>query len=772
MRLTFDIETSKLEEYGRKGNPWGRARCCSTGWLFGGEEYDDIYYVSKQGGTNEGIRKEDIYKLPFDLSEATLLVGHNITFDLLYYWHCPDLQQWLKNGGKIWDTALAEYLLSGQLCNLKQHDERLSLSLKAVAKRRLPEDMQKLDIVATFWEQGYRTEDIHPDVLLEYQKYDVLATDAICVQQVQEARVNGMLPMIMDRMESLLASIEMTHNGLYVDLATAEYNRDKLLHDIDQIQQDLNTFLVSSYPDIPEDCNVNWNSNTYVSVILFGGELKYQVREHKWDEETGELLYAQKKETRQVVDEAGEPVVIKSGKNKGQIKTKQVVAPDFTKPKMRWADKFCTFPRITEPLPEWKNDNGYSVAAAVMQELAERDIPIVKLLQKYNGMKKDLTTYYYTEDDKGDRGGMLTMICPDGFLHHSLNHTMTVTTRLSSSKPNLQNLSSGEESEDGHFEGKSRVKEMFQSRFGEDGVVIEIDYSGQEVVTKAVLTGCPALEEFLLQGKDEHCEWCSFIHAVPYEEVFRLVKKEKDPVWIQRRKEAKPITFGEKYGAGAPKLSKESGIPKDTILAAMVRRRETYAVMYAFDDAVFEEVQRSRVPSPLRTAAGFQAGVGYWIDPCGTKYHFVEEDAPAWKREREGVLTAFKPTTSKNYPSQGLGGHVTQVAMGRLFRWLSANDFFGGKVKLINTVHDCIWFDCHKDLLATVHKYAMLIMQDTKGFFNAKYNTNWKLDFKAEFHYGPDMLHLSSYNEEGHVWDCVQPYLYMDSEEESRWQFL
>src|SRR5688572_17328010 len=48
------------------------------------------------------------------LIEYDLIIGHNIKFDLLYIWNQPWFQSWLANGGKIYDTSLAHYFLSGQ----------------------------------------------------------------------------------------------------------------------------------------------------------------------------------------------------------------------------------------------------------------------------------------------------------------------------------------------------------------------------------------------------------------------------------------------------------------------------------------------------------------------------------------------------------------------------------------------------------------------------------------------------------------------------------
>ena len=120
---------------------------------------------------------------------------------------------------------------------------------------------------------------------------------------------------------------------------------------------------------------------------------------------------------------------------------------------------------------------------------------------------------------------MLTNIQPDGCVHGSLNHTVTVTTRLSSSNPNLQNIPK---------KGKSDVKKTFTSRFPE-GVVCEADYSQLEVVCRGVLSGDEVMLQALQDGIDEHCEWLSFTSGLPYDTIYDYCKIQKIEEWIKKR---------------------------------------------------------------------------------------------------------------------------------------------------------------------------------------------------------------------------------------------
>src|SRR5574337_333605 len=188
----------------------------------------------------------------------------------------------------------------------------------------------------------------------------------------------------------------------------------------------------------------------------------------------------------------------------------------------------------------------YSTSADVIEELGVRDIPFLKYLARSTSLAKDLGTYYITTDDKGNEKGMLTLVQPDSIIHHMLNMTSTVTARLSSSNPNLQNLSKG---------NKSDVKLLFTSRFGADGSIVQSDFSSLEVYIQAILSGAKNLIADLRAGKDMHCVRLAAKEGMSYEEVYHLCKgKDVDPAlqqaWDYKRTGTKEFSFQRAYGAG------------------------------------------------------------------------------------------------------------------------------------------------------------------------------------------------------------------------------
>ncbi len=734
--LTYDIETTYGKSNGRVGNRWDDAfGLCSIGWKLGKGEYEDRYTVSLVDNQRVG-RRPDV-GLPFpNLDDVNYLVGHNIKFDLLWYWDHPELVAFIKRGGKIWDTMYAEYILSGQFYNFHNKHPGMGLNLKETAKRRGCKH-QKLDMVAALWDDGVRTEDVPEDILLEYQKYDVLTTEEIFLSQVAQAREQGQTIQIQQRMEGLIATTEMEFNGMYIDQEVAAKQQAALEDKIAILSSELD----ESIPALPSGCEFKWSSWRNVSALIFGGNLKYTGIEYSLDEH-GAKQYYQLKVRKEILDANGVPVRFKGGKNAGKIKTKLYTIPDLERgAKTRQCDMYFGLPGFTEPETKWasKSAPGYfSTAGEIMDILAGRGVAIATHVVTLKGYIKDLGTYYkkctVTKSGKETWTGMLTNIQPDGCVHGSLNHTVVVTTRLSSSNPNLQNIPK---------EGKSDVKKCFTSRFP-DGVVSEIDYAQLEVVCKGVLSGDKNLLRALQDGVDEHCEWLSFATGVPYEEVIRRCKVEKDPLWIKKRQNIKSLTFQEKYGAGVPKLASSSGLDADTVKAAMAARRLKYPDMYKYDEDVEDEVNRSRTVTNLRTDEGYQKAIGYYRSPTNTIFHFLEGESHDWQKD-QGIFTAFQQTCIKNYPSQGLGGEIMQVQSGRVTRKLFEYSLTD-RIKLMNTVHDSVYLDFFNPDVAERWLPAIGgLLEDVSMYFNLLYDTvAWDTPFPVDVDYGLNIMETNT----------------------------
>lgn len=576
--LIADIETTIKTSFKRKANPFDPNNwVVLAGWKFKGGPHRHRRYT--------GPAEQQHWWLNDALNQSVrLIVGVNIKFDLLHLLKDPLVykrwQAWVADGGIVWDCQLAEYLLEGQV----QSSHMLSLDELA---GRYGGDL-KIDEVKALWEAGVATEDIDPDLLKRYlvgetlpsgerREGDIGNTELVFLKQMERARNSGQIKSIMLNMGSLCATIEMERNGMFVNEELGRTLAAKLEEDLAAARQRMNEYLP---PDLP--FKFTWTNRYHLSPLVFGGRIKYEQRQYDlkdgrttWfsPEEKPSVLeqfaYAQKDaehyvlvdgttmeclwwehcnntEWRTGVPDGKERVEYKSGKNAGEYKTKKVKVDDFTKPKSRMAARFWWCPGFTEPDKAWASSTEglYSVAAEVIDALGNRNIPFLKDLATVTKMHKDLTTYYIAwNEEKQEHVGMLTLVQEGGIIHHGLNHTSTVTGRFSSSNPNLQNIPKG---------NKSDVKTVFESRWRDDGCIIQSDFSSLEVYIQAILTHCANLIQDLKDGIDLHCMRLSLKEHMEYGEVFRLCKGyvaddgtevQAVPEWDYKRTGAKGFSF-------------------------------------------------------------------------------------------------------------------------------------------------------------------------------------------------------------------------------------
>jgi len=463
--LTFDLETENHKEYKRLAAPFNpKNYIVEAGW-------------SINGGPRKSVRFEEPHRTHImvddlnSLEKGDIINGFNIKFDLLWIWHQESLRNALKRGVKIYCGQYAEYLLGGMTQDVQM------CAMNDIAAKYGGGD--KLDAVKELWEEGYLTSEIPADLLHEYLVGsdtiigDVHNTYLIMQGQIKRMRDNfpkEFITMFNHRMDGLLATTEMEYNGMHVSLNIG----NELQAEVAQELQDATKELESFIPKLPEGLEFNWNSSVHKSCLIFGGVVKYE----KWVAHEP-LTYVQKTEdwplfdgepvdpatcklagalyVREVAEEAHNTIKHKgkilqiqdtygSGKKANQPKNKKVKVDDLTKPKGAKKPHYFKFEGFTKPLKKWEGTQTdaydqplYSTSAEVIDELAKRGLPFTNALAKRTKLNKDLGTYYWQEDDKGNRKGMLTLVNPeDGIIHHSLHHVKTVTSRLSSSDPRIR----------------------------------------------------------------------------------------------------------------------------------------------------------------------------------------------------------------------------------------------------------------------------------------------------------------------------------------------
>jgi hypothetical protein len=772
--LTFDLETENHSLNKRVASPFDlRNYIVQIGWSVNGGERFEKYYT-------EWHRSHVLPDVLDEMGEGDVLIGFNIKFDLLWVWGDPRLQAALKRGMTIYCGQYAQYLIEGM--DQSAH----MVSMNEIAERY--GGGCKLDAVKELWENGSLTSQIPRNMLTDYLIGDgkeiigdIQNTWLIYCGQVKRMR-SELSPefrkMLKLRMDGLLATTEMEYNGMFVDREIGEELRKGVAERLAVAEIELNSFI----PPLPPELEFNWGSNTHKSCLIFGGTVKYE----KWlqhKDDNGNLLYAQKDEPWPVFSYQGQDVPVdpakckkaglfwvvevaddvpnavlvkgksyliqerfKGGQRKGEGKYKKVKVPDLDKPKGAQKDHYFKFKGYVKPNKKWMTESTdafgepmYSTNADVIEELTTMGLAFTNTLGKRTSLSKDLGTYYWAADKKGKSKGMLTLVNEQGLLHHKLNHTSTVTSRLSSSDPNLQNLPRS---------GTSEVKKMFTSRFGNvEGRMAEIDYSQLEVVIQGVLTKDKQLVQDLNDRVDFHCKRLAVKLNEPYADV--LLKAKKDPnhpeheKYAQLRTFAKEFSFQRAYGAGVDAVVASTGMSKADVEALVEAESKLYPGVAEFDrrlEALITKNRKSTTNKLFIEGVSFTQGISHWDSPTGTRYTWREGITPDFMH-RHGKYTGFSPTERKNYPVQGFGGEVVQAILGRLFRYMLANDRFGGNVLLVNSVHDCVWLDGKVDIIEKVAKEVKQIMETIPELYNSTFpNLDVNVPFPTELEIGTSLF--------------------------------
>lgn len=295
-----------------------------------------------------------------------------------------DLQWFVKEGieydvTKVWDCQLAHFIMTNQTHRYP--------SLNEVAEYwGLP---VKPDIVKTqYWDKGINTDAIPWEVLSEYAEHDAQVTYQIYLRQ-NDILVGAKRRLFLLQCQDLSLLRVMEANGIPFDEQLCQTRAVE----IDDKIRTLNEKLSSIYPNTP----INFNSNDDLSAFLYGGSVFQNQKEF--------VGY------------------FKSGARAGEPKFRNTVIEHV-------------LPRLYEPLKgsKMKKEGNYAVDEGTLRKLKGKK-QTVDMLLELSKLEKLNGTYYRGLVKLREEMGW-----PVGILHGNFNQTTAATGRLSSNKPNLQNL--------------------------------------------------------------------------------------------------------------------------------------------------------------------------------------------------------------------------------------------------------------------------------------------------------------------------------------------
>lgn len=324
-----------------------------------------------------------------DLSDV--LVGFNIKYDL-HWLHKYHLN---TSNVRVWDCQVAQFIIENQNVPYPSLDGTAAYWGLG----------SKIDVVKEqYWDKGLNTYEVPWGILSEYTAQDVELTRAIYLAQMQylEDKPKMKKLITLDCLD-LLVLQEMEKNGLKYDVEESKFQAEGLKERIFILQYELNDLVGTDV--------VNWNSPEQVSAVLYGGEVKYSRKEP--------FLFT-----------------YKDGRTKEKIKT-----VEYTH----------NFPRIVEPLrkTDLKKDGVFQTGVPILQELKAKGVAkyIIARLIELADLDKQVSTYLEGIPKLIDKMGW-----QDNVIHGNLNQCVAVTGRLSSTKPNMQNMTAD-------------VDKLFRSRY-------------------------------------------------------------------------------------------------------------------------------------------------------------------------------------------------------------------------------------------------------------------------------------------------------------------
>lgn len=295
-----------------------------------------------------------------------------------------------------------------------------------------------------------------------------------------------------------------------------------------------------------------------------------------------------------------------------------------------------------------KTKTGYSTSHDILMKLRTQH-PIIDLVVEYRAYTKLKSTYI---------DGLLAVVNPEtGRVHTSLNQTVAVTGRLSSTEPNMQNipirLPLGRE-----------IRKIFVPSEGQQ--LVDADYSQIELRILAHMSDDENMKRAFIEGIDVHAMTASQVFNLPLEDVTSL-----------ERSRAKEVNFGIVYGMSDYGLSENLNISRAEAKTYIEQYFEKYASVKSFMDTTIEQCRED----------------GFVTTLFDRKRQIPEIN------HKNFNLRSFAERTAMNTPIQGTAADIMKIAMIKVYKEIKTRNL---KSKLILQVHDELIVDTTNDELEVI----------------------------------------------------------------------
>lgn len=304
--------------------------------------------------------------------------------------------------------------------------------------------------------------------------------------------------------------------------------------------------------------------------------------------------------------------------------------------------------------------------------------PIINEILEFRGVKKLLSTYIEPFPN---------FISPvTGKIHTTFNQALTATGRLSSSKPNLQNIPIRTE------RGKEIRKAFVPSRT--DGLIVSADYSQIELRIMAHLSCDSHLIKAFRSGQD--------VHAITAAKIFGIDPSE---VTADQRRIAKTANFGIMYGISSFGLAQRLKIGR----AEAKKIIEDYFANFPAISSYIEDTL---------TAAREN---GYVETIFGRRRYLPDINS------KNGTVRSLAERNAINAPIQGTSADIIKLAMINVHRRIQEE---GLQSRMVLQIHDELVFDAIPQEIEQLQKIVREEMENVIELsipltVECNYGKNW-----------------------------------------------
>jgi DNA polymerase I len=540
--------------------------------------------------------KEYLYRDNFDgvqalLDQATILIGHNIAYDLMWLWECG-----FKYDGPVFDTMLAEYVI--------QRGQKQPLSLEACANR-YELDTKKQDTLKEYFKQGVGVDEIPPDELSEYLSADLHAT-----QQLSNVLYGKLLTTDSKLMECVVLTnrvcVTLAHihqTGFAVDVSKLEEVRLQFETEKQETEKRLQIQIRNIMGDTP----INLNSPEQMSWVIYSRKphdktmwansftpYMDKVSYNDTVSRNSDIIYRTKAVSCRECNGTGQ--IRKVRKNGTLYTVTNKCIPCSASGYLFMPTQIVAGLKFKAPSAKWISANGFGVSKTnldVLQSMAKRSnmadaVNFLTDVKRLSALETYLSSFVE---------GIKAHVKSDGKLHVRLLQHRTSTGRFSGADPNMQNMPRG---------GTFPIKKVFISRWT-GGKILEADFAQLEFRAAAYLSQDKVAMDEVSTGFDVHSYTSQVI---------------SDAGQPTTRQDAKAHTFAPLYGATGFGRSK-----------AEAEYYEHFTKKYTGIKAWHSRLAKEALETGMITT------------PSGREFSF-----PDVQRRRNGTVSFF--TQIKNYPVQ------------------------------------------------------------------------------------------------------------------------